>query len=154
MTRYLVVLGMCLVLCACAPYGVKPVVDSNQITELENPCGVGTGSTGSRTIDAPVVCVDDSGATLRVTPDLTVLRDLDRVGGQPVEIQWYTVSGGNDLRIEIEPGCLTSLVCERPGRCSAKAIRRPDKTWKRCKYDVWTDRHPRLDPDVIITPCC
>lgn len=154
MVRYLVVLGMCLVVCACASQSARPAIDSGQSAELDNPCRVGTGSGGSLMIDAPVVCVDDTGAALRVTPDPIVLRDLDSVGGRPVAIHWHTVSGANDLRVEIEPGCLTQLACDRPGHCSAKAVQRPDKTWKRCKYDVWTDKHPRLDPDVIITPCC
>lgn len=154
MVRCLVVLGVCLVFCACASPPVRPVVDSTQSTELDNPCRPGTGSGGSLLINAPVVCVDDTGGTLRVTPDPIVLHDLDGAGGRPVPIHWYTVSGANDLRIEIEPGCITQLECVTPGHCSAKAIRRPDKTWKRCKYDVWTDKHQRLDPDVIITPCC
>lgn len=154
MVRCLVVLGMCLVVCACVSPSARPAIESGQNTQADNPCRSDTGSAGSLVIDAPVVCVDDTGGTLRVTPDPIVLRDLDGVGGPPVPIHWYTVSGANDLRIEIEPGCLTQMECERPGHCSAKAVRRPDKTWKRCKYDVWTDKHPRLDPDVIITPCC
>lgn len=151
MIRCLVVLGMCLVAGACA---TRPASDSGVTPQSGNPCRPETGSGGSLVIDAPVVCVDDTGATLRVTPDPIVLRDLDKAGGRPVTIHWYTVSGANDLGIEIEPGCVTQLECAGPGHCSAKAVQRPDKTSKRCKYDVWTGKHPRFDPDVIITPCC
>lgn len=112
-----------------------------------NPCAKGTGNADR---NAPIVCVDDSGSTLSVHPDpVTVHR---RSGGAPVMIHWWTRSGGGVLGIEIQAGCVTEVNCNGP-HCSARTLP-GDTGGARCKYDVWTDTKPRLDPEVIIVDCC
>ena len=113
-----------------------------------NPCARGEG-TNERS--APIVCVDDTGATLTVNPDPITVYD-EGAGRAPVMIHWWTQSGGNTLGIEIQAGCVTDVKC-RGGHCSARTLPK-DGAGARCKYDVWTDRHPRLDPEVIIVDCC
>ena len=143
MSRYLMVLGVLLLVCSCAS---PPTVSGGG-----NPCADKTGSVDR---NAPVVCVDDTGQVLSVAPDPIRVHDVGAADKLPVVIHWRTVSGANDLHIEIEPGCVTELRCNGPGHCMARTLPRETKTEKRCKYDVWTDKHPRLDPDVIIVPCC
>ncbi len=150
MVRYLMLLGMSLVLSACTYQSAAPAPAGG--TALRgNPCASGGGSADR---NAPIVCVDDRGGTLSVTPDPIRVHDVGAADKLPVMIHWHTRTGANDLRIEIEPGCVTEVSCERPGHCSARTLPREDKASKRCKYDVWTDRHPRLDPEIIIDPCC
>jgi hypothetical protein len=72
----------------------------------------------------------------------------------PVEVKWYTKSGTGDVQVAIEPGCVTDQSCDGRGKCKAKTMK-GGKT--RCKYDVWIagdPSHDRLDPTVVITPCC
>jgi hypothetical protein len=47
---------------------------------------------------------------------------------------------------------VTAHECSR-GHCWARTIPGAGKT---CKYDVWItgDQHDRLDPTIIIQPCC
>jgi len=155
MFRSLMVLGITIALCGCAAQTAAP--DPAGTGALQ-PSRAGGGPCASKrgveNRNAPIVCVDDTGSTLTVHPDPIRMHDVGQNDRLPVMLQWHTVSGRNDLRVEIEPGCVTEVKCERPGHCSARSMPRADKTEKRCKYDVWTDRHPRLDPDVIITPCC
>lgn len=113
-----------------------------------NPCARGQG-TNERA--APIVCVDDTGPTLTVNPDPITVND-EGAGRAPVMIHWWTQSGGNSLGIEIQPGCVSDVTC-RGGHCSARTLPRESAN-ARCKYDVWTDKHPRLDPEVIIVDCC
>jgi hypothetical protein len=96
--------------------------------------------------------VDDTGDTLSVSPDPIVLHDKMKGGSAPVTMQWFTRSGGGNLQIEIEDGCVTDVKCDGKGHCTAKS--RDIDADTKCKYDVWTDTKPRLDPDLIITPCC
>jgi len=133
------------VVCGCA--------QRNAVTPLRagggGPCGGGKGVSDRQ---APIVCVDDLGATLSVDPDPIVLHDKLRGGGNPVTLQWFTRSGGNDLQLEIEPGCVSEVKCDGKGHCTAKSRDIDSET--KCKYVVWTDKHPRLDPDIVVTPCC
>lgn len=112
-------------------------------------CGDGRGNADRQ---APIVCVDDLGATLSVSPDPIVLHDQKKGGSQPVVMQWFTRSGRGDLQIAIEDGCVTEVKCNGKGHCTAKS--RDIDADVRCKYDVWTATHPRLDPDLVVTPCC
>jgi hypothetical protein len=113
------------------------------------PCRDGNGNADRQ---APIVCVDDLGATLSVRPDPIVLHDTLRNSAAPVTLQWFTRSGRGDLRVDVQEGCLTEIKCEGQGHCTAKA--RDIDAETRCKYDVWTGTHPRLDPDIVIEPCC
>jgi hypothetical protein len=158
MSRHFVLLGVLLFLCTCASQQQQGVVSGGvpsggAATTLRraNPCA---GKAGSTDRNAPIVCVDDTGATLSVSPDPIRVHDVGAADRLPVAIHWYTVSGANDLHVEIEPGCVTDTTCDGNGHCMARSTPRGDKTEKRCKYDVWTDKHPRLDPDMIIIPCC
>lgn len=152
MSRYLMLLGVVLFVCSCASQSAVPGGGSSGTTTLRgNPCASKAGSVDR---NAPLVCVDDTGATLSVAPDPIRVHDVGAADKLPVIVHWRTVSGSNDLRVEIEPGCVTETRCEGKGHCMARTLPRADRTEKRCKYDVWTDKHPRLDPDVIIVPCC
>lgn len=114
------------------------------------PCGTGAGSADR---DAPIVCVDDSGSTLTVSPDPIRVNEKHSKTRAPVVLQWFTKSGRNDLEIRMEEGCVEPVKCDGKGHCMTKALG-TNGTEKRCKYTIWTDKHPKLDPDVIITPCC
>lgn len=152
MSRHLFTLGIVLFLCSCAAQQATP--GGSGTTALRgagNPCADRAGTTDR---NAPIVCVDDTGSTLTVSPDPIRAHDVGAADRLPVVIHWHTVSGTNDLRLEIEPGCVTNTNCDGNGHCMARTTPRGDRTQKRCKYDVWTDKHPRLDPDIIIEPCC
>jgi Na+-transporting methylmalonyl-CoA/oxaloacetate decarboxylase gamma subunit len=113
-----------------------------------NPCSTGHGSPNKQ---APIVCVDDSGPVLVVTPDPITAHDKERGTSRPVTVQWFTKSGAN-LNVEMtETGCVTQVNCNAPGSCTAKTV--PGAA-KQCKYDVWTKPENRLDPVIIITTCC
>jgi hypothetical protein len=163
MSRHFVLLGVLLFVCMCAS---QPATDTTAATAATaaapggtalsraaagNPCA--NNGKGSENRNAPIVCVDDTGATLTVSPDPIRIHDVGAADRAPVVIHWHTVSGANDLNIEIEPGCITEMNCSG-GHCRARTTPRNDKTEKRCKYDIWTDKHPRLDPDLIVIPCC
>ncbi len=152
MSRKLMLLGALLLVCMCAASSsTGPDTGGGPSPLRGNPCASKAGSTDR---NAPIVCVDDTGATLSVSPDPIRVHDVGAADKMPVVIHWYTVSGANDLHIEMEPGCITDTKCDVAGHCMARTMPRADKTEKRCKYDVWTDKHPRLDPEVIIIPCC
>jgi len=155
MSRNLATLGIVLFLCACAAqHGAPGGGHDAAATGLRgagNPCSDRAGSTDR---NAPIVCVDDTGSALTVSPDPVRVNDVGAADRAPVMIHWHTVSGTNDLRLEIEPGCVTNTTCDGRGHCSARTVPRDDRSARRCKYDVWTDKHPRLDPDIIIEPCC
>lgn len=162
MSRSFVLLGALLIVCSCAsqqsaPPPPDPVAPGGSAAtglrpaRAGNPCADKAGSTDR---NAPIVCVDDTGSTLTVSPDPIHLHDVGAADRAPVVIHWHTVSGANDLRVEIEPGCVTETTCAGNGHCRARTLPRTDKTEKRCKYDVWTDKHPRLDPEIVVSPCC
>lgn len=113
----------------------------------------GTCSTGLGKADrnAPIICVDDTGGTLSVHPDPITAHSVAETDRQPVTLHWWTRSGGNALSIEIQEGCVTDVTCDGP-HCSARTL--PAEERKQCKYDVWTDKHPKLDPDIVVDPCC
>ena len=113
-----------------------------------NPCGKGAGNPDR---NAPIVCVDDTSDALSVQPDPITAHSVGQSDRQPVMIHWWARSGGTALNIEIQPGCVTEVTC-RGAHCSARTL--PVTVRTRCKYDVWTDKHPRLDPDIVVDPCC
>ena len=154
MSRKLMLLGMAVFIGSCAsqPAVAPPGSGGSPSPAFRgNPCA---SKAGSADRNAPIVCVDDTGSTLTVSPDPIRVHDVGASDKAPVVLQWHTVSGRNDLHVEIEPGCVTETTCSGNGHCRARTTPRTDKTEKRCKYDVWTDKHPRLDPDVIVIPCC
>lgn len=129
-----------LVLTTCA--------QQSSVSRLGNPCNAGKGKADR---NAPIVCVDDTGATLSVHPDPIAAHSVGQSDRQPVMLHWWTRSGGNTLNLEIQDGCVTDVKCEG-GHCTARTL--PTNSQKKCKYDVWTDKHPRLDPDIVVDPCC
>ena len=146
--RSLVLFAFTFVLCTCAKYD-QPTVVPPGATASGNPCTAGTGS-GDR--NAPIVCVDDTGPTLSVRPDPITVNDVGRTDAKPVMIHWFTRSGANALHIDMRSGCVTTPSCSG-GHCTALTLPM-DGSDVRCKYDVWTDKHPRLDPTIIVTDCC
>lgn len=114
--------------------------------------GICSGGGGSSNRQAPIVCVDDTGPVLSVNPDpVTAHNHLKNYPSRPVTVRWATVSGA-DLWVEMkEEGCVQELNCSAPGSCTAVTI--PGAS-KQCKYDVWTTPTNRLDPIIIVTPCC
>ena len=152
MFRKLMLLGALLLVWMCAPSSsTAPDTGGGPAPLRGNPC---TAKAGSTDRNAPIVCVDDTGAKLSVSPDPIRVHDVGAADRLPVVIQWYTVSGANDLHVELEPGCVADTKCDGNGHCMARTVALAVKTEKRCKYDVWTDKHPRLDPEVIVIPCC
>lgn len=113
-----------------------------------NPCSKGTGTTNR---NAPIVCVDDTAATLSVNPDPLNVNSVGQSDRQAVVIHWWTRSGGNELNVEIESGCVTDVSCSG-AHCKARTL--PVTARTQCKYSVWTDKHPKLDPEIIVDPCC
>ena len=140
--RCCVLITVALVLLTCSS------ADGVDTKRLMNPCSKGTGNTNR---NAPIVCVDDTGATLSVNPDPVKVNSVGESDRQPVVIHWWTRSGGNMLNIEIKDGCVTDVSCNG-GHCKARTL--PVNAHTQCKYDVWTDKHPKLDPDIEIDPCC
>ncbi|HEY0156527.1 MAG TPA: hypothetical protein VGF28_04465 [Thermoanaerobaculia bacterium] len=118
-----------------------------------SPCAANPKGETNR--QAPIVCVDDSARTLTVSPEPVFVHDvLEGDRRSPVMLHWYTTSGTGDLRVEIEPGCVEAQRCDGNGHCSART--RPGSNKQQCKYDVWINggKHDRLDPTIIISPCC
>jgi YD repeat-containing protein len=148
LSRVVVLLCTPMFLTACAARDVAPANAGLRPSPCSNNNAVSTRQ-------APVVCVDDSARTLRVTPDPVETHNVlaaDRKS--PVMLHWYTTSGGGDLQLEIEPGCVTEQRCDGRGHCSARTLPKATKT--QCKYDVWINggNHDRLDPTIVISPCC
>lgn len=142
----LITAGLVLTTCSASKSGVAPSGDGGR--QLANPCSSGKGKADR---NAPIICVDDTAATLSVSPDSVTVHSVGATDRQPVMIHWWTRSGSKELSLEIQPGCVTDLTC-RGGHCMARTL--PVKERTRCKYDVWTDKHPRLDPDIVVDPCC
>ncbi len=124
-------------------------------TDSTGPAGGGgvcASGVGSQNPHTPIVCVDDSVRKLSVHPDEIIIDDIQQK--RPITLVWMTKSGRGDLRIEMkDEGCVTRPHCAGNGRCTAQSIPNADR---RCKYDVWIEggNHDRLDPTVVITPCC
>ena len=135
-------------LCTCAADQPSPMA-LRGAADGAGPCADGKGKDNRQ---APIVCVDDTGAALTVSPEPIILDAKLRGKGGAVTLQWFTRSGGNDLQVSVKDGCVTDVKCDGKGHCTAKAKDVDAET--RCKYDVWTNKHPRLDPEVVIQPCC
>ena len=142
----LVTAGLVLSTCSASQSSVAPASGGDRLAA--NPCNSGLGKADR---NAPIVCVDDTAATLSVHPDPITAHSVGAGDRQPVMLHWWTRSGSNALSLEIEPGCVTDVTC-RGGHCMARTL--PVTERKRCKYDLWTDKHPRLDPEVVVEPCC
>jgi hypothetical protein len=145
--RSLVLLAVAFVIAGCASH--------NNSTGNEplrgNPCLAGKGSDNRQ---APIVCVDDSARVLSVWPEPVTVHDVlatDRTS--PVVVHWFTKSGEGDLRVEMEPGCVNPIQCDKQGHCWTRSV---PGAKNRCKYDVWIENsdHERLDPTLVVTPCC
>ena len=148
--RWFLLATAVLALATCAPTAKGP--DDPGLRA--NPCNTGAGKDDRH---APIVCVDDLGGTLSVNPDPINVHDEGRGSGgrgngEPVIIHWWTRSGTGDLGIQVADGCVTDVNC-RGAHCMAKTLPK-DGSGARCKYDVWTAKHPRLDPEIIIVDCC
>lgn len=146
--RHLVFVGALLCIASCA---VRPTDDSGRPIDRASVCRDGAGDANRQ---APIVCVDDSGRTLSVSPEPVVIHDVRASDRRtPVTVHWFTTSGRGDLNVEIEKGCVADVKCDRRGHCSARTI--PGST-SQCKYDVWITgpNHERLDPTVVISSCC
>lgn len=145
--RVVLLLSAMLWLAGCAASDMSP----SGTGPAGNPCANGNAAA---TRQAPIVCVDDSNRTLRVTPDPIETHDVLQADRRsPVMLHWYTNSGRGDLQLEIAPGCVTRQKCDGRGHCWAQSV--PGKSGQ-CKYDVWINggNHDRLDPTIILTPCC
>lgn len=140
--RWFLLVTAVLVLTACAHNPDNPGL-------LGNPCSAGAGKDDR---NAPIVCVDDTGEALTVSPDPITVHDVGKSDRQPVLLHWWTRSGGNGLGIQIADGCVTDVNC-RGGHCWAKS-KETDASGARCKYTVSTSKHLPLDPEVIIVDCC
>src|SRR5215211_1020256 len=99
MSRHFVLLGVLLFLCTCtSQQAVVPSpgggASGGAATTLRraNPCA---GKAGSTDRNAPIVCVDDTGATLSVSPDPIRVHDVGAADRAPVVVHWRTVSGAN-----------------------------------------------------------
>jgi hypothetical protein len=128
--------------------------DSNIMGGGADPCESGTAPT---TKQAPVVCVADT-APFAVNPDAVESHNVERgTTSKPVTLNWWTVSGGNNLEIKmIDNGCVTDMNCSG-GHCWARSVpgsvHRPGDR-KECKYDVWINGARVLDPTVVLRTCC
>jgi hypothetical protein len=150
------VTSMLAVSCAQPPDRVAPKANPLTITAATGGCGPGV-----QRREAPVVCVDDSGETLRAIPDTIYAFDTHPEDRSPVNIVWFTSSGGGNLRIEPESStnCVSKVWCNpKSGHCRARTLPLNGKQESRCKYDVVMveadGRERRLDPIVIVQPCC
>jgi len=110
-------------------------------------------------LEAPIVCIDDTGEKLSAFPDTIYAWDVHPQDKAPVNILWFTKSGGGSLRIEMnDKNCVGEVWCNpRTGHCRAKTLPLEGKTQSEpCKYDVWIEggKQPRMDPYVVIRECC
>lgn len=141
--------------CAQPPDGVAPAAKPLTITAATGGCGPGV-----QRREAPVVCVDDSGETLRAIPDTVYAFDTHPEDRSPVNVIWFTSSGAGNLRIEpVDTNCLAKVWCNpKSGHCRARTLSLNGKGESRCKYDVVMvgpdGSERRLDPIVIVQPCC
>jgi len=147
--RPVVALALTLLLSGCSAH--------SQIAEEAdaNPCSVKKKNDPQK----PYVCVDDSGAVLTATPFHVLAHEsVKNDKTRAVKIDWYTTSGGGDLRLKIYDACVEAHSCNGNGHCWTKT--KPGSVAygeiQQCKYDVWIQNgsQPVLDPTIIITGCC
>ncbi len=147
--RLLVLLVATLLIAGCAANNSSP--DTKPVPLRANPCASGAPPMNKQ---APIVCIDDSARKLVVSPDPVVVHDVSASDRKtPVGVQWFTKSGTGDVQVAIEPGCVDKKSCNGNGKCAAETV---PGAKKRCKYDVWITggAHDRLDPTVVVDPCC
>jgi hypothetical protein len=151
--RLLALLVATLLIAGCAANNASSTGASSSMPLRANPCASGAPPMNKQ---APIVCVDDTQRTLAVFPEPIHVHDgksEDR--SKPVPIQWYTKSGTGDVHVQMGPACESVKVkgCSGGGKCEAETT--PGKMAP-CKYDVWITggKHDRLDPTIIIDPCC
>ena len=109
--------------------------------------------------EAPIVCVDDTGSVLTAVPNTVYAFDRHPEDRAPVNVLWFTKSGGGDLRIRMkDEHCVGKVWCNpKTGHCRAKTHPLNGKPESApCKYDVWIEGGPQevLDPYVVIRECC
>ena len=140
--RLLVSFVMVFVIAGCAHHD-RPAINNSGV------CRSGVAAVNRQ---APIVCVNDMAAVLSVSPDPVEANDvLEGPRTEPVMLHWYTVSGKGTLGVQVHgTNCVARIDCES-GHCWAKTIPRSTGT---CKYDVWTTPWNKLDPTIIINPCC
>jgi hypothetical protein len=146
--RFAALLGSAVILSTCAHSNTNPPSPGGGNAGFVGACGSVTASANR---DAPIVCIDDTGSALTVSPDPIRVNQTHSTTHAPVVLQWHTKSG-NDVQIEMEPGCVEPVKCTK-GHCTTKAMPTSGSE-TRCKYSIEMSGHPKLDPDVIIIPCC
>lgn len=117
---------------------------------------------GSTRPEAPIVCIDDSGAELSVNPETITAYDRDpKKPGQAMVILFFTKSGTGDFQIIPRTGnCIepqTEHHCPKnAGLCRVHMLRRKptDPPEETCKYDVFMRGKPVLDPFIVAKTCC
>ena len=149
--RLLALLVATLLIAGCAATPADNSGASSSMPLRANPCASGAPPMNKQ---APIVCIDDSSRKLVVSPDPVVVHDVSVSDRKtPVGVQWFTKSGTGDVQVAIEPGCVDKKSCNGNGKCTAETV---PGAKKRCKYDVWITggAHDRLDPTVVVDPCC
>jgi hypothetical protein len=145
----LVLLTATLLIAGCARMKPAP----NTLVIAAPPTCPASGS-GVDDPEAPMICVDDSQAALRVHPEPFVI--FDRVsggGGSPV-VHWFTRSGRGALEVKFtDERCVKNVVCNN-GHCMAVASKLGANAQEKCKYDVILTGHDTLDPEGVLTGCC
>jgi hypothetical protein len=114
---------------------------------------------GKQHHETPLVCVDGSGASLKVHPESIRVWDVGSADHTtPPVIQWHA-RGGTNLTIAMkDAGCVDTPRCSGKN-CSAKvkngvgAGRTEGDEIQRCRYKITLDGRV-LDPDAIIVRCC
>jgi hypothetical protein len=145
--RLLALLVATLLIAGCAASNNVPA----PMPLVANPCAHGTPPMNKQ---APIVCIDDSARKLVVSPDPVIVHDVNASDRKTaVAVEWYTKSGTGDVHVRIDPGCVDKQSCNGNGKCAAETVPGAKKA---CKYDVWITGggHDKLDPTVIVDPCC
>ena len=137
------------------------------ILTLTAACGTTQGprsrcAAGSSRPEAPVVCIDDTGTRLSVSPERVEAYDRDpEKQGHPMVILFFTKSGSGDFQIVPRSGnCIepqTEHHCPpNAGLCRVHVVRKApnDTEAEVCKYDVVMKGFTTLDPWVVTKPCC
>lgn len=107
---------------------------------------------------APIVCVDDNFSTLPADPDVVYAVNPPPAGRRPTVIEWFTVTGTNQLLVTFKSGNEGCTV--RQPRCDGPhcvAVVKPDAgAGMKCKYTIQLINKPGYynDPTVEIDACC
>ena len=112
---------------------------------------------GSPSPYAPIVCVDDSLKTLPTDPETIHVINLPH-GKRPTVLNWFTVSGTNNLSVTFNQGnagCFVKSPECHGSHCMA-VIYQDAAVHLQCKYTVklLNKRDYINDPVVEIDACC